>query len=165
MGAAAPSYVACYNCTGANSKYECGLPMYGCDLCKMHGNSFGKLLTEFSKQPVTIGGIVFTPPTYQCLECKDSGEYSYKFWDTKLEDHSMSDGRSLWMPRAQVACKVCHRIKHWIQLERAKRNYEVLVKAQDVGQLRALYFEHMRDDDFERVLQVLKLPATEPQSV
>jgi len=70
------NFVPCYNCTGAKSRYSCGIPMLGCLLCETYGDSDGNIEEAYSIGSVEIisGGKTYTfnPPSYTCLLCCDT---------------------------------------------------------------------------------------------
>lgn len=99
--------VDCYNCSGANMTFECGLPMPGCPLCEKYGDGYGNLNVDYPRQPVTIDGVTYTPPAFKCVWCKDTGEIERRVWDERLEDKNSSDYGEHAMPLRVLPCFKC----------------------------------------------------------
>lgn len=123
-------YVDCYNCTGAKMFYECGVAMPGCTLCRTHGDRWGKLLSQFSKHLITITNTngkteTFTPPSYSCLQCKDTKKSTYQIWDknlAKLEPIEI-DGNARLMPKVEISCHKCMKTQYDIEHAEATKEY------------------------------------------
>jgi len=115
--------VDCYNCCGGNTRTECGLPLFGCELCEMCGDGKGHIYSKYRSIPITIGNQIFTPPTYSCLWCKDTKKATYSIWDPDLVNSSWSDHGAHNMPQVMVACRACMEKEHQVEYENAKTNY------------------------------------------
>lgn len=40
-------------------------------LCKTHGDGKGMMFHEYRNKKVEVGGLLFHPPPYDCVYCKD----------------------------------------------------------------------------------------------
>ena len=124
-------YTNCYNCTGANIHLLCGFPQPGCLLCRTYGDGVGKLLVAYRHISVEITtenyGVTqthkFSPPSYECLTCKDTKKFKYRIWDDALVDNGCSDHGEHNMPKFAVACHKCLPEQHETEFETAKKNY------------------------------------------
>jgi hypothetical protein len=118
-------YADCYNCTGDKALYECGFPMYGCELCRAYGNGEGKLKKEFRDKKVQIEDtyngekrtVTFTPPSYSCTTCRDTHTAKYDIWVDKLIDYNCSDPGHK-MPRVDLPCHLCNKEEYTKEKEK-----------------------------------------------
>lgn len=150
-------YTACYNCTGHKTFFECGVPIYGCALCKKYGNSFGEMLQQYRYVSVKINGIKYTPPKYTCLECQDTKQYYYRFCDEDLYDLSWSDSGYHNWPKPQLACCQCCKEQHEKELVKIKEEYINLKKVRDYVKLKTIYFQNKSKDDFQYIVNKFKV--------
>jgi hypothetical protein len=106
----------CYNCTGEKTVYVKGKPQLGCILCKNYGNNKGKLYKKYRNEQVEIHSNmdkinlveVFTPPSYECVTCKDSLKANYRIWMKKREDPRSYEKSFYNMPVIELPCHKCN---------------------------------------------------------
>jgi hypothetical protein len=122
-----PEFVDCYNCLGTKMTSLCGMPMSGCDLCKKYGHGWGNLLKKY-RYIKTYGYtqiyhppdyetlhdelVVFTPPSYECIWCQDTGHLAKKVWLDQLIDDCCSDNGAHNMPNVMMNCWKCYEENH-----------------------------------------------------
>ncbi|AYV77916.1 MAG: hypothetical protein Edafosvirus2_95 [Edafosvirus sp.] len=115
-------YVDCYNCNGANTKYNCGVASFGCTLCKYYGDNNGKLLKIYNNLTLIIpedgNNYKFQPPDYKCIYCKDSLKAKYPLFDENINKTSLAhispdenNPFNFW-PYVEISCHICLKDDH-----------------------------------------------------